>query len=118
MDAASVFLHGLSIGHSDLEWPVRPAGEASDVGCPVDETTFAFLDLLFSLAEPGGSELAAQELVRVEHGTLTSPDRSKFAVILGEWANAHGRGDTARRCATILFNDPIFEGAVTRWRAT
>jgi len=118
VDAASVFLHRLSMGHSDLEWPTRPAGQASDVGCPVDETTFAFLELVFSLAEPGATERAADELQRVEHGTLTPPDRSKFAVVLGEWANARGLGDTARRCATILFNDPIFEGAVTRWKTT
>lgn len=118
VDAASVFLRGLAMGWSDLEWPTRPAGQASDVGCPVDETTFAFLELLFSLAEPAATERAADALERVEHGTLTSPDRSKFAAVLGEWANARGLDDTARRCATILLNDPIFEGAATRWKTT
>jgi hypothetical protein len=49
---------------------------------------------------------------------LTHYDRAKLAVVVGEWAHRNGQSEIADRCATILYNDPVFESAVQRWRAS
>jgi hypothetical protein len=115
VDAASKFLRALSLTTTPPTWPTQPAGLASDIRCPVDEATFAFLELLFWLSEAEPNGWVGHELERIEHGSLTAPDRAKFAVVLGEWADRRGLGDITGRCAPILYNDPIFETAVNRW---
>lgn len=115
VDLASSFLHALSATSTPPTWPSEPAGTPSDIRCPIDESTFAFLELLFRLSEAEPNGWVAKELERIEHGSLTAPDRAKFAVVLGEWAYRRGLGDITGRCATILYNDAIFETAVERW---
>jgi len=115
VDLATDFLSALSSTAPPPSWPPRPTPASADIRCPVDESTFTFLELLFSLGEAVPNGWLRKELERIEHGTLTSPDRSKFAVVVGEWAARRKLAEVAERCAAILYNDPIFETAVDRW---
>lgn len=115
VDLVSHFLRLLTMRGKRPAWPLRPESKPSEIRCPVDEATFSLLELVFDLGQQDRSTPLAEHLDRIEYGNLTSPDRAKFAVIVGEWADRHGNPDAARRCATILYNDPVFEAAIDRW---
>lgn len=115
VDLVSLFLRDLATAEEQPTWPTRPQTRPSDIRCPVDEATYSLLELTFLLAEHGVDLTLNDELDRIEFGNLTSPDRAKFAVVVGEWAARHSRADAVRRCATVLYNDPVFDGTVERW---
>jgi hypothetical protein len=115
VDLVSLFLRDLATAEDQPIWPTRPKTRASDIRCPVDEATYSLLELTFVLAEQEAAGTLDNELDRIEFGNLTSPDRAKFAVVVGEWAARHGRADAVRRCATVLYNDPVFDATVERW---
>lgn len=115
VDLVSLFLRDLASGEEQPPWPPRPQTRDSDIRCPVDEATFSLLELTFALGEQASDGALGEVLDRIEYGNLTSPDRAKFAVVVGEWAQRHAQTDAVRRCATVLYNDPVFEAAVERW---
>lgn len=115
VDLVSLFLRDVATAQEQPPWPARPLAQTSDVRCPVDEATYSLLDLAFRLGEQGNDLRLDDELDRIEVGNLTSPDRAKFAVIVGEWAARHDQADAVHRCATVLYNDPVFDAAVERW---
>jgi hypothetical protein len=118
VDVAMLFLHSLSTGNAPSPRPPEPDEQPSEVRCPVDQATFGFLELMFGLGKTNRSDMVTDAIERVEHGTLTPADRAKFAVVLGEWADEARRMDIVRRCAPILYNDPVFGAAANRWRVT
>jgi hypothetical protein len=115
VDLVSRFLLELSMSETRPTWPEQPSSRLSELRCPVDEATFALLELVFELSEVKNPGQLDGQLERIEHANLTSPDRAKLALIVGEWAHRRGQTDTTRRCATVLHNDPVFGTAVERW---
>lgn len=98
VDLVSQFLLQLS-AEGRPTWPTRPPSVPSELRCPVDEATFSLLEFIFELGEAKPTASLDDQLDRIEHGNLTSPDRAKLAVVVGEWADRHGDADTVKRCA-------------------
>jgi hypothetical protein len=117
VDAVSGFLLALSRDGDAPDWPSKPRRTETDVRCPVDEATFSLLELTFRLGEEPSEALVREQLERLEHASLTSPDRAKLAVVLGEWADRNRRAEIAKRCALVLYNDAVFDRMANRWGA-
>jgi hypothetical protein len=115
VDLVTRFLIDLSMGSGTAAFPTRPTARPSDARCHVDAATYSLLELVFQLADASLAPLDFQ-VDRIEHENLTDYDRAKLAVVVGEWAHRDSQTQLAERCATILYNDPVFERAVQRWR--
>jgi hypothetical protein len=117
VDVVSRFLLLLSRGEEHVAWPTRPTATPSQFRCPVDEATYSLLELTFELDGASSETLLTEQIDRIDRGRLTSPDRAKLAVVVGEWADRNGSADIASRCATTLYNDAVFEAVTKRWGA-
>jgi hypothetical protein len=118
VDLVTRFLIDLSLGSGTTAFPERPTARPSDTRFHVDAATYSLLELVFQLAEASNRAPLDYHVDRIEHENLTDYDRAKLAVVVGERAYRDGQTQMGERCATTLYNDPVFGKAAERWRTS
>jgi hypothetical protein len=116
VEAWAAFFREVGSAARATPWPTSVPPVETDVRCPIDTATHQLIDLSAAWSMPGGPiELVTASRQRLTHEVMTTPDRVKLAVVLGELVSRAGLDSDISEATTLLRNNSDYAELVATW---